>query len=318
MSSPPFIRLTMTLERPSRELSATEIINMSFDLYSSRFIYFFIPFLFSNIINSAFRYALEYLILPRNVPEIGGDVQRFMIDNFLYLLVFFVSIMFVWWVTSTIANGVAVEYASSLLERGEVDIERGFLIVVYNLKTLLAAGLVTGVLTVLGLLCFIVPGVILMIMFALVIPVIVIEQRGALESLGRSRKLVDKGWGKTLTVIIMTGIIMVVVGIIGEMLGLVVYQLRDLVSAVVISLAQPIQPIALTYLYYSMRVKEHLAAAPITPTVPAAPEPKPVVPVETYPRFCYICGQEVPPDAIFCPRCGRQVRRPSSYPLRST
>ncbi|OYT43872.1 hypothetical protein B6U84_05335 [Candidatus Bathyarchaeota archaeon ex4484_40] len=215
---------------------------MSFNLYISRFMYFFLPFFFSNLVNNAVRYALEVLIFPQSLPEIGTDIQSFIIDSLPYLL-----------------------------------------------------------------LCFVVPGFMIAVTFALVVPVMVIERRGALESLGRSRRLVGKGWIKALTIVAVTSLLIIVAGVLGEALSLATYHLREILLTVLIALVQPVQPIALTYLYYSMRVKEESA---ITPTVPAAPKPKPEVPAEAYPRFCYLCGQELPLDAIFCPRCGRQVRKP--------
>ena len=303
----PFIWLAMVLERLSRDLSATEIISMSFNLYLSKFMYFFLPFFFSNLVNNAVRYALEVLIFPQSLPEIGTDIQSFIIDSLPYLLAFFVFSMLTWWVISTIVNGVAVEYVNSILEGENLDVERTILFLVYNIRTLSAAGLITGVLTVLGLLCFVVPGFMIAVAFALVVPVMVIERRGALESLGRSRRLVGKGWVKALTIVAVTSLLIIVAGVLGEALSLATYHLREILLTVLIALVQPVQPIALTYLYYSMRVKEESA---ITPTVPAAPKPEPEVPAEAYPRFCYLCGQELPLDAIFCPRCGRQVRKP--------
>lgn len=97
---------------------------------------------------------------------------------------------------NTIAEGVVVKYASVFLEKGEAKLREAFNFTLSKLASLLAAGAITAILVVIGLILFVVPGIIMAIMFALVVPVIMIEQMGALESLSRSRGLVSKRWEK--------------------------------------------------------------------------------------------------------------------------
>ena len=48
-----------------------------------------------------------------------------------------------------------------------------------------------------GLIALIVPGIILAIVFSLALPVLLIEKKGVLESMGRSHALVGHRWLKT-------------------------------------------------------------------------------------------------------------------------
>jgi len=93
-------------------------------------------------------------------------------------------------------------------------------------------------------------------MFSLVVPAIMIEQKGVFESLGRSRKLVSNRWGKTFILLLLVGIIILVVsGVTGALttpFGLV----GSIVSNLITTLVIPILPIATTLLYYSMAARE--------------------------------------------------------------
>lgn len=127
------------------------------------------------------------------------------------VVVFLVSMGILSWITSTIANGVAVKYSSDLLEKRETDLRKSFNFTLSRLVSLLGAGIAIFILGILGLICLVVPGVILAIMFSLVTPVIMIEGVTALESLGRSRKLVSKRWGRTFVVLL---VVLIIEGII--------------------------------------------------------------------------------------------------------
>ncbi|HIE14508.1 TPA: hypothetical protein EYP70_04485 [Candidatus Bathyarchaeota archaeon] len=297
----------MSLEKPRYDLSATQIISRAIELYTSRLAVFFVPFLLAQMINFGSRYALEYFLLPKDIPDVRGNFQTFLMEYLPHLTIFTCLLVLVWWITSTIANGIAVEYAYSLLEKGDVNLERGFLSVIYNIKTLLLAGFVTGGITALGFLCLIVPGILFMVIFSLVVPVIIIENRGALEGLKRSRQLVNMGWLKAFAVNVITIVIILVSSFAGEALGFMAYPLKDLIGIVLVALAQPIQPIAITLLYSTIVLKERTTGISPVPTYTQAPLTLKVAP---YQKFCYFCGQEVPFDAVFCPRCGRQIRRP--------
>jgi hypothetical protein len=86
------------------------------------------------------------------------------------------------------------------------------------------------------------------------------------------------------------------------------------IEAVISSLVQPIQPIALTFLYYSLRTREKPGeqVPPSQLTVPyRQPAPSTIPPMFPLfqPKFCYKCGERLPPDAMFCPKCGVRVKQ---------
>jgi hypothetical protein len=157
---------------------------------------------------------------------------------------------------------------------------------------LFGAGLVSTILIILGVICLVVPGVILAIMFSLMVPTIMIEGANALESLGRSRKLVSKRWGKTFVVIILVlliqGIVTSLINTISSPFGYLSWIIASMANALV----QPILPLATVFLFYSMRIKEA--------------RQKEMTEKPTF--FCPNCGKPVSFDDIYCRSCGKRMK----------
>jgi len=174
---------------------------------------------------------------------------------------------FLSWILNSIVFGVVTKTASDHIETGTSSLGASFNYTLSGLPSLLAAKLVSGLLIVAGLILFIVPGIFIAIMFSLVIPTVVIEQKGAFESLGRSKRLVSKRWGNTflvtLVVALIVGIPMGVVNGVASVFSaadpVIVLVVRQVFNAFLCS----IFPIALTCLYYSMVARETSSQPPI-------------------------------------------------------
>lgn len=249
----------MAIEKPPRELSVGEIITQSFSLYSSRFIQFFTPFLIAGLITGVLTLAINYYLPLPAPPELGAPFEELMEWLLSFLVtVFAVAVLtgIISWIISTVVQGTVVKCTSDLIEKGDSSLGEGFSFTISKLGSLLGAGIVTGVLIAIGFICLIIPGIILALMFSLVVPAIIIEQKGVFESLGRSRRLVSKRWGKTfvlfLLVYILIFIISWIVGLLAAPFGLA----SSIVSGIVTAFIQPILPVALVLLYYSMIARE--------------------------------------------------------------
>ena len=309
-----------------RELSATEIVNRAFGLYSYRFIELVTPFFIAGLVNGVARFSIERIIIRMGFRFSSITEPTQWLTNYLIYAVTLYSLLgVIKWIINTLASGVVIKYTSDLLEGKGADLKEGFNSTFTNLGSLLAAGLITSVLTVLGLICMILPGIILLIIFSLTTPVIIIEGKGALESLRRSRTLVDRRWGKTIAVIAIILLITIIANEFGEFIGgFLDYPINWVFSIVISTLVEPVYPIALTYLYYSMLIKEGKPVEAVAYRQPRerieSPErgwiswpPRPQPTPQPRIAFCYYCGQRLPPDAIFCPRCGRRVRGISTF-----
>jgi hypothetical protein len=105
-----------------------------------------------------------------------------------------------------------------------------------------------------------VPGIIIAIIFSLVIPTIIIEQKGAFESLGRSKNLVSNRWMKTFLLGLILGIIVLIVNTAATFLAGPLSTIHpianSLTTSIISAFVSPLYPIAITYLYYTMVARE--------------------------------------------------------------
>lgn len=254
----------MTIEKPSRELSVGEIITQAFSLYSSNFILFFTPFLVAGLITGTFSLAVNYYLpLPAPpAPEAPFEEIIAWLPGFIATLIAVALLTgIISWIISRVVEGTVVKCTSDLLEKGESSLSEGLGFTVSKLFSLLGAGIVTGILIAIGFVCLIIPGIILLIMFSLVVPAIIIEEKGVFESLGRSRRLVSRRWGKTFVLLLIVGIIIAILSAIAGLLAAPFGLASSIVSAIITALIQPILPLAMVLLYYSMIARESEVSA---------------------------------------------------------
>jgi hypothetical protein len=116
------------------------------------------------------------------------------------------------------------------------------------------ASILAGVAITIGLILILVPGLYLITIWAVIIPVIVIERAGALESFGRSQQLVrGHGW-EVFGTLVMVYVIQIVAGfVLGLIFGALPYFLRDGLSTVITgTLIAPFLAIVVTLIYYRL------------------------------------------------------------------
>jgi hypothetical protein len=177
---------------------------------------------------------------------------------------------------------MTIKSISNVVEKDAANLQESFSFAISRLTSLLVASIVTGIIILVGTFLLVIPGIIFMIMFSLVLPTVIIEQKGALDSLGRSSQLVSHRWLKTFAV---TLVVSLIVGVIsGIVIGAVsllafsrfafypfqfgsTFPLTIIVSSITASFTAPLLPIASTLLYYSMLVKEAGQLPPPPPPV---------------------------------------------------
>jgi len=116
------------------------------------------------------------------------------------------------------------------------------------------ASILAGIAITIGLLLLIVPGLFLITIWAVFVPVIIIERSGALASFGRSRELVrGHGWHVFWT-LVMVYIIMLVANIIlGLIFSALPHVLGEGLSSVISgTLISPFLAIVVTLVYYRL------------------------------------------------------------------
>jgi hypothetical protein len=260
----------MTGEKPSRELSIETILSLTFNLYRSNFLQFFLPFLISAIITGISTYVItSYFPIPEAPVIPASPTTAFYSEE---LLPWFFSLIstaivigilsgLVLWIVGTTTTGIVIKNASDQIDKGTSNLNVSFNLVISKLPSLLIAQFVAGILIVIGMLLFIVPGIIIAIMFSLILPTIIIEQNGIFESLGRSKKLVSKRWMKTFALLLILGIITLIVNggatLLAGPLNTVHPIFNPLITNIISAFVSPLYPIAITYLYYAMVAREN-------------------------------------------------------------
>ena len=116
------------------------------------------------------------------------------------------------------------------------------------------ASILAGIAITIGLLLIIVPGLFLITIWAVIVPVIVIERSGALASFGRSRALVrGRGWHVFGTLVLVYIIMLVVNIILGVIFFALPHVLADGLSSVISgTLISPFLALVVTLVYYRL------------------------------------------------------------------
>jgi len=179
----------------------------------------------------------------------------------------------------------AIAEAGADVRDGRADLSIGDTLKAISPKIarLVGAGLLAALGIIGGFILLIVPGLILLTWWVLISPVIVLEDKGAIEAFGRSRELVrGNGWNVFGAIAIAIGIA-IVASIIGT---LVLFWLPDDLESFVRSLISntvigPFIATAWTLMYFRLRgdepepaaLPEPLAPSPVgNPPTPAPPQ----------------------------------------------
>jgi hypothetical protein len=139
---------------------------------------------------------------------------------------------------------------------------------------LIGVGILAGIAIGIGFLLLVVPGLILLTIWAVIAPVIVVEHSGVMDSFGRSRELVrGNGWqvfGVIITVVVITFIVSLVLVAIGmgisDSLGM-----QIVLNLIASTLTAPITALAAATIYFRLLAINGDAVAPGTPPPPPAP-----------------------------------------------
>jgi hypothetical protein len=175
----------------------------------------------------------------------------------------------------TLYQGMVVELVRDVQD-GRLDASVGDLMrsVLPVLGPLIGAGILAGIGIAAGFFLLIVPGLILLTMWAVIAPVIVVERRGVFDAFGRSRQLVKgHGWPFFGTVVVafliafLAGIVFI---LIAESIasGPIV---RIVFSALASTITAPIEALVASVLYFRLLAIKGESASVAPGSVPQQP-----------------------------------------------
>lgn len=186
------------------------------------------------------RYAAVLLPVSVVVYAINSLANAYFDEGFLAIIGFVVSI-----VIGTFFTGMVVQLVRDVQD-GRLDAGIGELVSSVGAVALplFLVSLIAGLLTGLGFVLLIVPGVILAVIWSVIAPVAVIERPGVVQTLSRSQQLVRGNFWPVLGVIALGVLLAVVIGVVlaliaapfGEVAALVVSFLWSAVTGPVVAL----------------------------------------------------------------------------------
>ena len=136
-------------------------------------------------------------------------------------------------------------------------------------------------------------------MFSLALPVLLIENIGVTESMGRSRQLVSHRWAKTFGTFLVLGIIVLVASLIFSAITAPLGLIGTVVNGILSALYQPLFPILMAVYYYSNLARTALAP----PQMPMGSTSS----FQTGMKLCPSCGAQNVYAATFCTKCGARL-----------
>jgi ribosomal protein L40E len=286
-----------------RELSFGEVFSKTFEVYRRDFAKYFVLFavvgVIVQVVTTLAMQAFVRPTLPLNPTpqQLSNYLSALFGALFLLLAVIFVvNIVF-----STIAEGSAIKLASEQITKGQANLGAAVRFAFSKLLLIWALSIIVGIIVFLGFIALIVPGIILAIMYSLALPVLLIENKGVTESMGRSRQLVSHRWAKTFGTFLVLAIIVLIASLIFSAittpLGIII---GPVVNGILSAFYQPLFPILLAVYYYSNLARTAQAPAGQMPMAPTTT-------FQAGMKLCPTCGTQNATTATFCTKCGARL-----------
>ena len=240
-------------------MSVGGILGESWELYTKFFRRFFVIAIIVYLIVNLFNALVASLI--------GHGAG---ISLLLALTTMVVSLVGTFWLEG------ALVFAVDDVRDGKIDSSVGeiFERVRPYLGTLILAGILAGLGIAVGFLLLIVPGLILLTLWCLIVPVIVLEGKQVGESFSRSRELVRGHAWTVFGVVVVTAILSAIAsGIIQAIFSFLGAFLRYWIGGAIASaIVGPFFAIALTLMYFTLRGLGEGVPAPAPAAAPAPAE----------------------------------------------
>jgi len=227
----------MSSIKPTKELGIEEIFSLAWDLYTKHAKNIIPPYLILGLLTL----ISEYIPILARYQRIYGIMR-------IYIGVYEIISSILWWmiiaIASLIVAGITIKYAGDVIEGGNPTLKSSLNYTVNRLGDIILTAILLAIILTVGFILLIIPGIIFGIMFILAMHVVVLEGKGPIEALHRSRQLVHGRWIKTFAIILIIFVIIFIASII------------PLLGSILTLIIQPYLVTTLTFLYYSMRARE--------------------------------------------------------------
>jgi hypothetical protein len=221
-----------------------DILNTTFNLYRENFA------LFAGI--------CAVIVIPQAILVSAFAISH---STFFVLLAALLTLAVPFLLTGGLAQAVSARFLGRpMTVRGAYEA-----LGASTILTLVGVSFLSAILILIGLVFFIIPGFYIAVRFTVASQAAVLEKQGVTDSLRRSWNLVEGNWWRVFGIVIVVTILVgVLEALAGRLVGAVAGDVlgTGLSTAVVGILIQPIQAIALTLLYYDLRIRKEGGTAP--------------------------------------------------------
>lgn len=199
-------RFVMAIQ-PTQPQGIGGVLDTAFHLYKSSFSVVWPIALLLAIVNVLPVIYLLFVGMPSFDPTgLGGSPLGVYADHPMALVIALLSGVLSMWVTGAL---LLKQYAIGIDE--EMSTGSAFQVALTRLLPLLGASILFGLAVVVGMLLLIVPGVILTVSLILYMTLLLFENKGPIESLTGSHKLVWGNWWRSCAVLTLLSILLFVI-----------------------------------------------------------------------------------------------------------
>lgn len=244
-----------------RPLSTGELLDRTFSLYRNHFMLFVGIFALPRLLVL----AIQFMQLVDQKPYARTP-------NVFASLIWFAAIAFVGLVMASASQAAAVIAVSELHLDRPASVMDSFARVKGHLFGVILISIIVGLGMGAGLIAFLVPGILLWIIWSLAVPAKVLENKGALSALSRSVDLVKGDWGRIFVIGLLVFVLSLGVPLLfqvpilfatymsaqaGMRNAVLGWQIASLVASfVAVSLVGAVGTIAFSLVYYDERVRK--------------------------------------------------------------
>lgn len=246
-----------------RPLSFGEILDGAFVLYRRHFTVFFTTAVIP-LLPVALLWGVFGLVS-------GGDRLDGAAAGLTFLVVYPVMVvgMLLMW-------GALIHEAAQAVEGRPIDRAEAYRVAFRRMLPMIGAGILFALLFALGFVLLVVPGILVLIALFAVWQAVVIEGKGPVEAIGRSRELARGAWLRIFGIQVVSYIIVMIPGmLVGTATGIAMFgammasgdpdaasgavgwlsAVNNVLSVLVSALTTPFMTAAITLLYYDRRVR---------------------------------------------------------------
>ncbi len=241
-------------------LRVTWIMEEALSFYKKHFVSLFVVFLVANLIvwmvqfysaaqvaNILEEHALNLTEIMEH-PEQSASLGVSLLAD---LLVLFLLSMVAVYLISLLFDGAAIKYVYDNLQGGAPEWPQCFSECIQRFPRLVAATIAAGVIVALGLIAFVIPGLVFLTMFVLVPQTVILEGKGPLAALSRSNQLSSGNKIAIFCFFLFWAMVLVLFYML--LLLAVPAQLAQVGEFVASALFSPVVPVSTTLIYHRVR-----------------------------------------------------------------